>query len=80
MDTIFLSNNKVSKYKLFEYTQGMSIWPTGSAYVGNFINYLSYLLDPFPRGLLIDLEGDSTFLPLMLSVYIDRLGLFSHLY
>ena len=53
MDTMFLSNNKVSKCKseLFEHAQSMSKQPAGSAYVGNFINYLLYLPDTFPRGL-----------------------------
>ena len=58
----------------------MSKQPTGLAYVGYFINYLLDLLDPFPRGLCINLEGSCAFLPLMLSMHIDRLGLFSHLY
>ena len=82
MDTTFFSNNKVSEYKLepFEHAQSMSKWPTGLAYVGSFINYLLYLPDPFPRGLYIDLEGSSTFLPLMLSMFIERLGFFNHLY
>ena len=63
MDPKFLSNNKGSECKLglFEYAQSMSKWPTGLAYIGNFINYLLYLPDPFPRGLWIDLEGSSTF-------------------
>ena len=64
----------------FEHAQSMSKWPAGSAYVGNFINYLLYLPDPFLRGLCIDLEGSSTFLLLMLLMHIDRLGLFSHLH
>ena len=82
MDTILLTIVKVSEYKLgpFEYTQSMSKWPTGLAYVGNFISYLSFLPASFPRGLEVDLEGSSTFLPLMLSMHIDRLGLVSHLY
>ena len=82
MYTAFLSNNKVSKCKSgpFEHAQSMSKWPTGLAYAGSFINYLLYLPDPFPRGLCIDLEGGSTFPPLKLLMYIDRLGLFSHLY
>ena len=58
----------------------MSKCPTGLAYVGYFINYNFYLPVPSPRGLRIDLEGGSTFLPLMLSMHINRLGLFSHLY
>ena len=82
INTTFLNNNKVSKSKLgpFECTQSISKWPTGLAYVGSFINYLLYLPDPFPRGLGIDLKGTSTFLPLTLSMHIDRLGFFSFLY
>ena len=74
---MFLSNIKVSKCKSgqFEYAQSMSKWPTGSAYVGNFISYLLYLPDSFPRGLCINLEGSSIFLPLTLSMHIDILGL-----
>ena len=79
---MFLSNNEVSEHKLgpFEHAQSMSKWPERWAYIGNFINYLSYLPDPFPRGRGIDLEGSSTFLPLILSMHINRLGLFSHWY
>ena len=64
MNTIFFSKNKVAKRKLgpFERTQSISKWPTGSAYVGNSIDYLLCLPVPFPRGLGIDLEGSSTFL------------------
>ena len=82
MDATFLSNDKMSEHKpwLFEHAQSVSKWPAGSAYIGNFINYLLYHPAPFPRDLWIDLEGSSTFLPLMLSMHINRLGLFSHLY
>ena len=82
MDTTFLSNNKVSKCKSgpSEHAQSMSKRPTRLAYVGSFIYYLLYLPDPFPRGLGIDLQGSSTFLPFILSMHIDRLGLFIHLY
>ena len=81
MHAIFLSNTKVSERKSgpFEYAQIMSKWPAGLVYIGNFINYLLYLPVPFPRGLCIDLEGSNTFLPLMLSMHINKLGLFSHL-
>ena len=58
----------------------MSKWPTGSAYVGNSINYLLCLPAPFPRGLYIDLEGSNTLLSLTLSMNINRLSMFSHLY
>ena len=58
----------------------MSKQQTRSAYVGNFINYLLYLPDPFPKGLRIDLQGSSIFPPLMLLIHINRLYLFSHLY
>ena len=44
-------------------------------YVGNIINYLCHLPAPFPRGLWKDLEGSSTFLPLMLLIHIDRIRL-----
>ena len=64
----------------FEHAQSMSKWPAGLGYIGNIINYLLNLPAPFPRGLYKDLEGSRTFLPLMLSMHIDRLGLFSHLY
>ena len=82
MDAIFLSNNKVSEHKSgpFEDAQSMSKWPTGLVYTVNFINYLSYLPVSFPRDLCIDLEGSSTFLPLMLLMHINILGLFSNLY
>ena len=66
--------------KAIKHAQSMSKWPSGSAYVGNFIDYLFCLAVAFPRGLCIVLEGGSTFLPLMLSMYINRLGLFSYLY
>ena len=56
------------------------IRPAGLVYLGSFINYLLYLLAPSPMGQRIDLKRGSTFLPLMLSMYINRLGLFSHLY
>ena len=52
-------------------------WPVGLAYIGNIINYLWHLPDPFPRGLWKELEGSSTFLPLMLLMHINRLGLFN---
>ena len=58
----------------------MSKCPAILAYIGNIINYLWHLFAPFPRGLWKDLEGSSTFLPLMLLMHIDRLGLFSNLY
>ena len=58
----------------------MSKWSAGLVYIGNFFYYLLYPSDPFPRGLEIDLEEKSIFLPLTLLTYIDRLGLFSHLY
>ena len=58
----------------------MSKLSTGLVSIGNFINYLLYLLDPFPRGLEVDLEGSSTFPTLTLSMHINRLGLISHFY
>ena len=82
MDVTLLIIKKVSECKLeqFENAQSISKWPTGSVYGGNIIRYLSYLLAPFPRGLEVDLEGSNTFLPLTLSMHINRLGLYSHLY
>ena len=68
------------KLGLFEYTQNMSKRPAESVYIGNIIDYLSYLLTPFSRGLEVYLEGSSTFLLLMLSMYTDRLDLVSPLY
>ena len=68
------------KLGLFEYTQSMFKLPTGLVYIGNTINCLLYLSAPFPKGLKVDLEGSSTFLPLMLSMYINGLGLVSYLY
>ena len=71
MDVIFLSNNKVSEHKsgLFGHAQSLSKWPAGSAYAGNFINYLLYILDPFPKGLFIDPEGSSIFLTHTINAY-----------
>ena len=82
MDEIFFNNYKVSKHKsgMFEHAQSMSKWPAGLVYIGNFINYLLYLPDPFQKGLGIGLEESSTFLLLTLLMYINRLGLFNHLY
>ena len=48
----------------------------GSIYIGNLLNYLTYLTAPFPRGLEIDLEGDSTFHHLCYRGFNYRLGLF----
>ena len=79
---MFLSNNEVCECKSgpFEHAQSMSKQPVELAYMGNFIRYLLYLLNTFSRGLCIDLEGGSKFLPLTLLMCINRLGLFSHLY
>ena len=68
MDATLLKIVKVSKYILgqFGYAQSLSKRSVGLVYTGNIINYLSYLPDPSPRGLKVDLEGSSTFLPLML--------------
>ena len=76
MDATLLSNNKVSENQSgpFEHAQSMSKRPAGLAHIGNLINYLLYLPYTFPRGLVIDLEGSNTFLPLMLLIHIDRLG------
>ena len=80
MDATFLNNNKVFECKLglFDYAHNISKRPTGSAHVGNFINYLLHLPAPFHRGLGIDLERSSTFLPFAPSMHINKLGLFSH--
>ena len=64
----------------FEHALSMSKQPAGLEYAGNLINYLWNLPNPFPWGICIDLEASSTFLPLMLSMHINRLGFSSHLY
>ena len=68
------------KLRPFECAQSMSKCPAGLGYVGSIINCLCHLTVPFPRGLWKDLEGSSLFLPLMLSMYINGLGLVSYLY
>ena len=68
------------KLRPFEHTQSMSKWPAGLAYIDYSINYLFYFSVPFLRGLCIDLEGSSIFLPLKLLIHINRLGLFRYLY
>ena len=82
MDTTLYKTLKVAKCKsrLFKDAQSMSRRPTGSVFIGNIINYRTYLPNPFPRGLEVDLKGSSTFLTLMLLMHTNRLGLFSHLY
>ena len=82
MDAILFTIVKISKCKPgpFENTQSMSKWPTRSVYIGNTIDYITYLPASFPRGLGIDLEGSSIFPTLILSMLIDRLSLFSQLY
>ena len=72
---------KVTKRKSrpFEHAVSMSKRPGASIYVGNIIYYLVHLPDPFYRGLEVDLKGSNTVPILMLSMYIDRLGLFCHL-
>ena len=69
---------KATKCKLgpFDHAISMSKWPTRSVCAGSIIYYLTYLPDPFPRGLKVDLEGSSTFPTLMLSMHIDLLGFF----
>ena len=73
---------KVSKCKLepYEYAQIIFKRPAGSVHAESIINYLFYLLNCFPRGLEVDLEGSSAFLPLMLLMHIAILGLVVHLY
>ena len=70
MDAIFLSNIKVSEPKSgpFEHAQSMSKQPARLVYIGSFINYLSYLLAPFPRDLCIDLER-SKYIPTTYAIY-----------
>ena len=77
-----LTTIKVSQRKLrpFKHAQSMSKRPLGLVYIGIFIHYLSYLPDPFPKGLEVDLEGSSAFLTLALLIHIDRLNLFSSLH
>ena len=58
----------------------MSKWPAGLVYIGSIFNHLLYLPAPFPRGIEADLEESSTLLLLTLSMYIYRLGLFTHFY
>ena len=71
---------KVAKHKSgwFEHAIRMFKWPTGFIYIGNIIYYLAYLPTPCPRGLEVDLEGSSTFSMPILSIHIDRLGLFCY--
>ena len=45
---------------LFEHAVSISKQPTGSIHIGNIIQYLIYLLTPFPSGLKVDVEGSST--------------------
>ena len=73
MDITLFTTVKLFKHKLelFEHTQSMSKYSTGSVYIGNIINYLP---DPLPRGLEVGLQGRSTFPILKLSIQIDRLG------
>ena len=82
MDMILSVTVKVTKYKLgpFEHAQSMSKWSTRSVYIGNIIYYLAYLSFPFHRGLEVDKEGSRIFSILILSMHINRLGLFSYLY
>ena len=67
------------KLKIFEHTVSMSKWPEGIIQLGNTLYYLRYLFDPFFRGLEVDIEESSTFPTLVLSIHIDKLGLFYYL-
>ena len=82
MDVILSIIVKVFKCKLglFEHAKSMFKGLKKSVYIVNIICYLIDLFSLFSRDLEIDLKGSSTFLILMLSIHIDRLGLFSHLY
>ena len=80
MDAILLTIVKYPNARPFEHAQSMSKWPTGLANIGSFINNLLYLPDCFPRGLQIDLEWISTFIPLTLLIHIYTLGLVTHCY
>ena len=75
-----LATVKVTKCKSrpFEYALSIPKWPKGSVYIDNKIYHLTYLTDPFGRGLEIDLEESSIFLTLTLSMHINRLSLFYH--
>ena len=53
----------------------MSKWPTRSVYIGRIIYYLIYLLNPFPRGLEVDLEASNIFPMLTLLMHIDGIML-----
>ena len=63
MDAILWTILKVSEYKLglFEHAQNMSKQPARLAYIGNFINYLFCLPNPFPRSLGMDLKGSNIY-------------------
>ena len=82
MDITLCTIVKVMKHKsgLLEHAQSIAKWPTGFVYMGHIVYYHIYLPDPFSRGLEVDQEGSSTFPTLMLSMYINRLGLFSYFY
>ena len=54
----------------FENTVRISKWSIGSVYIGNIINYLTYLPVSFSRGLEVDLKGSNTFPTLTLSKHI----------
>ena len=81
MDVTVPAKVKVAKCKSgpFDHTVSMAKWLEGSVNIGNIIYYLIYLPVPFPRGLEIDQEWSSIFPTLMLSMHIDRSGLFCHL-
>ena len=72
--SVTISIVKVTKSKLgpCEHTVSMFKWPVGSLYIGNIIYYLTYLFNPFPKGLKVYLEGSHTFPILKLLMYNDR--------
>ena len=80
MDMTLSTIVKAMEYKsgLFEHAESMSKQTAGFVYIGNLIYYFIHLPDPFPRGLEVNVKGSSIFPIIMLSMYIDRLGLFIH--
>ena len=58
---VYNSKSVQMQARAFEYTQSISKQLTGSVDIGNTINNLMNLLDTFPKGLEVDLEGSITF-------------------
>ena len=59
IDITLSTTVKVSECKLglFEHAQSIFKQPIRSLYIGNIVNYLIYLPDPFPRGLEVTWKG-----------------------